>query len=226
MLSKEFSKYVVYKPDGGDALVKSGRSTIYYILGEEALHAPTDTYLIDTTWVPKMSWENNTAATQTYSLQYTTELKVTQGNEVTNSVGIAAAFKGLSLSMDSQTKVFTTYETTQSQTKTITLSVPPKSMLTFYQKKYRFTDKMYFILDAWGEDWNVGSQGGYNITRKECEVEIMSEDYLTTDVSLVDYTGTMDVKRVARAELEDRRKTRKREELTNRARKELSKMGV
>ncbi|KAK0459088.1 uncharacterized protein EV420DRAFT_1269277 [Desarmillaria tabescens] len=215
------------RPSGGDAMVKSGRSNIYFIPGEQALYASLDTYLVDTTWVSKMSWENNTAATQTYSLQYTTELKVTQGNEVTNSVGIAAGFKGLSLSMDSQTKVFTTYETTQSQTKTITLTVPPKSTLSFYQKKYRFKNAMFFILDAWSKDWNVGSQGGYNITRKECEVEIMSEDYLTTDTELIDSsTGTMDVRRVARAETEEDRPTQKREELTERARKELSKMGV
>ncbi|KAK0212457.1 hypothetical protein DFS33DRAFT_29704 [Desarmillaria ectypa] len=226
-MSERFSKYVVYKPKGGDAMVKSGRSTIYHVAGDQAFYASIDTYLVDTTWVSKMSWENNTAAAQTYSLQYTTELKVTKGSEVTNSVGIGAAYKGLSMSMDSQTKVFTTYETTQSQTKTITLSVPPKSTLTFYQKKYRFKDTMFFVLDAWNEEWNAGSPGGYNITRKECEVEIMSEDYLTTDVALVDSaTGTMDVKTVSRADSEGLRKTRKRENLTERAKGELSKMGV
>ncbi|KAK0459081.1 uncharacterized protein EV420DRAFT_302061 [Desarmillaria tabescens] len=226
-MSEKFSKYVVYKPSGGDAMVKSGRSTIYSYPGDEAFYASIDTYLVDTTWVSKMSWENNTTAAQTYSLQYTTELKVTQGSEVTNSVGIGAEFKGLSMSMDSQTKTFTTYETTETLTKTITLSVPPKSTLTFYQKKYRFRSTMFFVLDAWNEEWNAGSPGGYDITRKECQVEIMSEDYLTTDVALVDSaTGTMDVKRVSRADLESRRKTRKRENLTERAKKELSKMGV
>ncbi len=69
--------------------------------------------------------------------------------------------------------------------------------------------------------------GGYDITRKECQVEIMSEDYLTTDTPLVDSaTGTMVVKSVSRADIESRRKTRKRENLTERAKKELSKMGV
>ncbi len=101
------------------------------------------------------------------------ELKITKGTEVTNSVGIGAEFKGLSLSMNSETKTFSAYESTDTQTKTITLSVPPKSTLTFYQKKYRFKITMFFILDAWGQEWNVGSQGGYDIKRKECEVEIM-----------------------------------------------------
>ncbi len=93
-----------------------------------------------------MSWENNTEAAQAYELQYTTELKVTTGTEVTNSVGIGAVFKGLSMSMDSETKTFTTYEATDTQSKTISLSVPPKSTLTFYQKKYRFRDTMFFVL--------------------------------------------------------------------------------
>ncbi|PBK82802.1 hypothetical protein ARMGADRAFT_1038300 [Armillaria gallica] len=175
--------------------------------------------------VSKVSWENNTAATQTYSLQYTTELKVTKGTEVTNSVGIGAAFKGMSMSMDSQTKTFTTYETTDTQTKTITLSVPPKSTLTFYQK-YRFKNTMFFILDAWGQEWNVGSQGGYDIKRKECEVEIMSEDYLTTDTVLDSATGTIEVETVSKADNVEARHTRKREDLTQWSKDALSKMGI
>ncbi len=154
-------------------MVKSGRSIIYHFPHKESLFASIDIYLIDTAWAPKMSWENLTSAEQTYSLQYTTELKITKGTEVTNSVEIGAKFKGLSMSIDGQTKTFTTYETTGTLTKTITLSVPPKSTLTFYQKKYRFKITMFFILDAWGQEWNVGSQGGYDIKRKECEVEIM-----------------------------------------------------
>ncbi|PBK82796.1 hypothetical protein ARMGADRAFT_1019409 [Armillaria gallica] len=174
-----------------------------------------------------MSWENNTAAAQTYSLQYTTQLTVTQGTEVINSVGIGAEYKGRSLSMNGETETFSSYETTDTQTKTVTLSVPPKSMLAFYQRKYRFRDTMFFVLDAWGQEWNAGSQGGYDITRKTCEVEIMSEDYLTTDTALVDSaTGSMEVKSVSRADAENSRKTRKHENLTERAKKELSKMGV
>jgi len=226
-MSDQFSKYVGYKPSGGDTMVNSGRSTIYYYPGDEAFYASMDTYLIDTTWVSKMSWENNTEATQTYSLQYTTQLTVTEGTEVTNSVNVGAEFKGLSMSMDNETKTFSTYETTDTQTMTITLSIPPKSTLTFYQRKYQFRATMFFVLDAWGEEWNAGSQGGYDITRKECEVEIMSEDYLTTDTPLVDTaTGSMEVESVARADSEGLRATRKRENLTERAKDSLSKMGV
>ncbi|KAK0229317.1 hypothetical protein EDD85DRAFT_142475 [Armillaria nabsnona] len=226
-MGEGLSECLIYKPSGGDALVKSGQSTIYCYRGDEAFYACIDTYLVDTTWVSRMSWENNTDAMQTYSLQYTTGLKVTKGDEVTSSVGIKLKFDGMSINMNKQVKTFSTCETTETETKTITLSIPPKSTLFFYQKKYRFKDTMFFILDAWDEEWNVGSPGGYELTTKECEVEIMSEDYLTMDVALEDVaTGTMDMKRVPRADSEGLRRTRKRENLTARAKRELSKMGV
>ncbi len=58
-------------------------------------------------------------------------------------------------------------------------------------------------------------------------MEIMSEDYLTTDTPLVDTaTGSMEVESVARADSEGLRATRKRENLTERAKDSLSKMGV
>ncbi|KAK0195808.1 hypothetical protein F5146DRAFT_1118442 [Armillaria mellea] len=207
-------------------MVKSARSAIYNFPHKESLFASIDTYLIDTTWVSKVSWENDTSAEQTYSLQYTTELKVTKGTEVTNSVGIGAEFKGLSLSMSSEIKTFSAYETTDTQTKTITLSVPPKSTLTFYQKKYRFKITMFFILDAWGQEWNVGSQGSYDIKRKECEVEIMSEDYLTTEGVLDSATGTMEVETVSKVDIVEARHTPKREDLTQWSKDALSKMGI
>ncbi|KAK0487354.1 hypothetical protein IW261DRAFT_1558436 [Armillaria novae-zelandiae] len=178
--SSGFSDHVVYKPKNGNALVKSGRTTIYYSQDNQAFYAARDTYLIDTTWIYKMSWENNTDATQSYSLKYTTGLKVIA------SVGMGAAYEGLSISMDVSTKVLSSVE------KMITLNIPPKSRLTFYQRKCRFRDTMFFVLDAWNTEWNAGSWGGYDATRKECEVEIMSEDYLTTDIVLDSSTaGTM-----------------------------------
>lgn len=225
-----FSDHIVYKPKNGNALVKSGRTTIYNSPGNQAFYAARDTYLIDTTWIYKMSWENNTDATQTYSLKYTTGLKVTVGSEVSASVGMGAAYEGLSISMDISTKVFSSTETTSGVEKTITLNIPPKSRLTFYQRKYRFRDTMFFVLDAWNEEWNAGSWGGYTITRKECEVEIMSEDYLTTDIVLDSSSaGTMTVPTVSRSDpsnIEGRRLTRKRENLTEWAKDDLSRMGL
>lgn len=90
-----------------------------------------------------------------------------------------------------KTKTFSTYGTTNTQTNMIQLRVLIKSTLVFYQKRYQFKIMMFFILDAWGQEWNVGPHGGYGIERKECEVEIMSEDFLTTDRVLDSTTGTI-----------------------------------
>lgn len=84
---------------------------------------------------------------------------------------------------------------------------------------------MFFILDAWNEEWNAGSPGGYVIARKECTVQIMGDEYLTTDSELRG-TGSMTVQTVSRANRESARATRKRENLTQRAKNELNKMGV
>ncbi|KAG7449738.1 uncharacterized protein BT62DRAFT_928471 [Guyanagaster necrorhizus] len=221
-MSEPFSKHITYTPSGGDALVKSYKSTIYEDKGDQAFYAAIDTYLVDATWIPKMSWENNTSAAQSYALTYTTELKVTKGSEVTTSIKIAGAFRGLSISMGTSVKEFNTYETTNTTTKTITLNVPAKSTLTFYQRRYRFRDTMFFILDAWNEMWKAGSWGSFKLTKKACVVEIMSEDYLTADAKLDDSTtGTMVVKKVPRATLESSYSARKRENLTDRAKEVL-----
>ncbi|KAF8907558.1 hypothetical protein CPB85DRAFT_1436404 [Mucidula mucida] len=42
---------------------------------------------------------------------------------------------------------------TSSATTTITVSVPPRSELVFYQKRFEFLE--------WGQEWNIGPRGGY-----------------------------------------------------------------
>ncbi|KAK0189588.1 hypothetical protein F5146DRAFT_931967, partial [Armillaria mellea] len=204
-------------------------TTIYYSYANEAFYATRDSYLIDTTWVYKMSWENNTTAMQTYFLKYTTGLKVTQGNEVSISVGMGAAYERLLILMDVLMKVFLSTETMSGFEKTITLNIPPKLSLTFYQRKYWFRDTMFFVLDVWSVEWNAGSWGGYNIIRKDCEVEIMSEDYLMMDTLLDSFTvGTMIMPTVSRSNssnIEACRLTQKHENLTEWAKGDLSRMG-
>ncbi|KAI0762513.1 hypothetical protein C8Q74DRAFT_1371541 [Fomes fomentarius] len=225
--STDFSLHTVYKPEGGRVLVKSSCSTIYYFSGDEAFYAAIDSYLAGFTWVNMMSWQNKCDVVQQYSLQFATALKVTSGKEVENSVGIEGTFEGLSLGLNNSTKTFSSHETTESQTKTLTINVPPMKKVTFYQRRYEFENTMFFILDAWNKEWNAGSPGGYEIARKGCTVHIMSEDYLTTETELSNArVGIMKVERVNRLNAEGDRVTRKRENLTARAKRELSKDGT
>jgi len=225
MTDSDLCKYVVYKPSGGDALVKSGRQEIYYYSGDEALYAAIDTYLVDTTWVSRMSWRNDTDAEQAFTYSYTTKLTVTKGNDVSNGLSLENEYKGASVKVDHQERVFTTAETTETTTVTIKLNMAPRSLLVFYQRRYKFRNSMFFILDAWGQDWNVGSWGGYDLSRKECEVEIMSEDYATLQAELDGTTtGTMSVDTVGAVQAADT--TRKRENCTERCKSKLDDMGV
>jgi hypothetical protein len=143
--------------------------------------AAFDTYLIDITWVPRMSWKNDTDMTQTYSYSCTTGLTITSGSELNNGFSLGAIYKGASVIIDRQERVFKPTETTESRTMTMNLSVPPRSLLIFYQRRYRFRNSIFFIFNAWGRDWNVGRWKGQPEEKamKECKVEIMSEDYMT-----------------------------------------------
>ena len=172
-----------------------------------------------------MSWRNDTDATQTFTHSYTTGLKVTKGNDVSNGLSLGAEYKGASVKFDHHERVFATAETTETMTVTINLNVAPRSLLIFYQRRYRFRNSIFFILHAWGKDWNVGSWGGYDLSRKECEVEIMSDDYATLQAELDGTTtGTMNVDTVGA--VQDAGITRMRENGTKRCKNKLNDMGV
>ncbi|KAK0459077.1 uncharacterized protein EV420DRAFT_1479116 [Desarmillaria tabescens] len=198
-MSQKFADYVVYKVTSGDALVKSGWITIYeHPADQTTFYACNDSYLIDTTWIYKMSWENTTDTEQTYTLDYVTGPKEAEAADTTESV-----------------------------TKTTSLTVPANSTLTFYQKKYRFRDSMFFVLDTSGQEYNVGSPDGSDVLKDEREVEIMSEDYLIVGATLSRSTaGTMDVPSVVRADVEDGREKQDPKDLPEMVKDVLVKMGL
>ncbi|KAK0226323.1 hypothetical protein IW262DRAFT_758331 [Armillaria fumosa] len=138
------------KPSSGDALVKSARSAFKTFRTQNPSSPPS---------IPISSTLRgcrNCLGRTTPPPSKRTPSSIRPNSKSSNSVGIGAEFKGLSLSISRGTKTISTYETTDTQTKTISLSVSPKSTLTFYQKRYRFKITMFFILDAWGQEWNVG----------------------------------------------------------------------
>ena len=115
---------------------------------------------------------------QTYSYSCTTGLTITGGSEVNNGFPLGAIYQGATVTIDNQERVFKPTETMESRITTINLNVPPRSLLIFYQKGYRFRNSIFFILNAWHRDWNVGLWESQETARKECGVEIMSEDYV------------------------------------------------
>jgi hypothetical protein len=158
--------------------------------------AAFDTYLIDISWVSKMSWKNDTDMTQTYSYSCTSGLTITSGGEVNNGFSLESLYQGASVTIDNQEKVFRPTDTKESRTTTINISVPPRSILTFYQRMYRFRNSIFFILDAWGKEWNVGGWKSQETAKKECEVEIMSEEYVVLQSGELRGTGIINVNTV------------------------------
>ncbi|KAK0487353.1 hypothetical protein IW261DRAFT_609723, partial [Armillaria novae-zelandiae] len=105
-------------------------------------------------------YQNTTYSAQTYTLEYATGPKATESADLPNPIGIGASFNGLTMTMDTPAKIFSDFETTEGVTKTISLTVPASSTLTFYLKKYRFRDSMFFVLAMSGQELDVVSSDG------------------------------------------------------------------
>ncbi|KAF8875193.1 hypothetical protein CPB85DRAFT_1444109 [Mucidula mucida] len=216
--------YRVYNATG-TARVFAGRSTIYYRAGDEAMYAVVNRFLERIQWVQLMAWNNDTDATQHYEYSYSTGLTITQGSEVTNGFNLGASYEGMSIGVDHSRRTFKTTETTSSLTTTITVSVPPRSELIFYQKRFEFRDEITFINDAWGQEWNIGPWGGYKpLTTKVSSVNIMAEEYFTKSARLPEGPGSVTVDSVPSASLAGW--TRKRENVTPSAKDTLTSMRI
>jgi hypothetical protein len=217
----DLCKHVTYKPEHGDTLVKSARETIYYERGFEGMHAAIDTYLVGITWVLKASWNNSTGSHQTFVQELKNDFKVVKGQEVTKAVPIASVYDRMTVLIGGHPKSFERTGTAPS-----TVYVAPYSCIYLYQKRYTFRHNMYFILDAWAKEWNVGAPKSKNIARKECIAEIMVQEFVTLPRELDGKrTGTVQVSSVVRAHSENVRQTKQHGESTNWCRKRLAQMG-
>jgi len=94
-------------------------------------------------------WYNNTDENQEYSNEYTSQLAVKSGEEVSVSVNLSAEFEGLSVGGGVDQKTFSSIETTKSKTYTLKITVPKNSDLWLYQRRYIFVTKMTWVLNAW-----------------------------------------------------------------------------
>lgn len=200
MSENDLVKYVTYVPNRGIARVKAGRVELYSTQNDVTLYAAVDTYLVDATWISRMTWNNDTDAEQSCVVEYETGLNITEGGKITNGYSVGAAFDGFSISFEQQQKVFTTTETKEAKTISIPVTVPARSYVTFYQRRYKFKNSMFFILDTGNQLYNIGSWGSYDLSRLDCILEIMSEDYVILSSDLDgSAAGTIDVKGLVEA---------------------------
>ncbi|KAJ7024651.1 hypothetical protein C8F04DRAFT_1130982 [Mycena alexandri] len=222
----EFRVYNVPRPGGpGSRATFSSRETIYNRPGDEAMHAVIRRYLNKIQWIQRMSWNNDTDAPQYKEYEQFTGLTITQGSDVTNGFNLGASYEGMSIGIDHSTRTFKSTETTETWKETIKITVPPRSELIFYQKRFDFTDEIYFILDAWGHEHTIASWGEYYpLTTKVTSVYIMAEEYYTRSGNLPEGPGAATADSVLWVQLP--LPTLKRESATQRARNVLADMGL
>ncbi|KAE8391153.1 hypothetical protein BDV23DRAFT_73616 [Aspergillus alliaceus] len=171
--SYEYREYKV----NGFPLVGQTRLTLYSDPGNEALYSITDISSDGFYWDLVTSLRNDGAGDSTLSTSYTSELKVTSGSESELNMNLGLAFKGVSVGVGGSVKTFQSNETTESQTHSVQVTIPPQSVARLYQKIYRFKTWMWFIDDAWNELSRVGGQGNYLPSHVEGYVEIKSLEY-------------------------------------------------
>ncbi|KAJ7024643.1 hypothetical protein C8F04DRAFT_1301751 [Mycena alexandri] len=212
-------------PCPGSRATFSSRETIYYKANDEAMYAVIRRYLNRIQWIQRMVWNNDTDAPQYKEYEQVTGLTITQGSDVTNGFNLGASYKGMSIGIDHSTRTFKSTETTETWKEIIKINVPPRSELIFYQKRFDFTDEIYFILDAWGHDHTIGIWGAFTPpTTKVTSVYIMAEEYYTRTGSLPEGPGAATADSVPWVQLPLERL--KRDGTTKRAKNVLADMGL
>ena len=102
------------------------------------------------------SWTNETSSTDTYSQEYSCGCTITEGTDVDVNFEGSAELKGLRIEVGGSTKSFSSQETSLAVKYMQTINMGLNSTVYFYQKRYTFKPKIWFILDAWNQHWTVG----------------------------------------------------------------------
>jgi len=206
-------------------LCYQGKRYLYDEPEDQSLYAACHTYLDHVENIQLNHWYNNTDENQEYSNEYTSQLAVKSGEEVSVSVNLSAEFEGLSVGGGVDQKTFSSIETTKSKTYTLKITVPKNSDLWLYQRRYIFVTKMTWVLNAWAGLWNVGSKGAYHIQEGECVTHIDAQDYVTTKNQLVK-EQSVDWPSETWEDLCANTTTRKWENTTQRCKDTLTKIGI
>ncbi|KAF9523635.1 hypothetical protein CPB83DRAFT_839549 [Crepidotus variabilis] len=181
------------KGDGQGVIVKQTMSSLYCDPGDEALHKVIDTHFDGYEWVLVKTYDNTTkdeSLTDTYHMN--TERKITSGSNVNKQWDFVSEVNGLEIKYDSTTKTFVDDETKDSTRANVEVKVAAKSKIYLYQKRYKFTAKVWFILDAWGSLWTVGNWKSSGVAEKTGTYYVDSNEHLTHGSELSD-TKTLSV---------------------------------
>ncbi|KAF9523634.1 hypothetical protein CPB83DRAFT_862521 [Crepidotus variabilis] len=177
--------------NGKGVIVKQTMSSLYCDPGDEALHKVIDTHFDGYEWVLLKSYDNTDPTenlTDTYSMS--TDRYITSGSDVNKQWDFVSEVNGLSIKYDDTSKTFNDYETKSQSHYNVNIKVAPSSKLYLYQKRYKFTAKVWFILDAWGSLWTVGNWKSSGVAEKTGTYYVDSKEHYTQSSPL---TGTKDL---------------------------------
>jgi hypothetical protein len=111
-----------------------------------------DVEILSAEWVFQFSIENESKGQRTREEETELGMSVTQGKEVSDSVSASAGFSGWGFSAEvnasTETKTFTTVETTSVKRVKDTYHCPPESSIFVYKRKYKFKCRPWIYSEA------------------------------------------------------------------------------
>lgn len=158
--------------DGYDWVTKQSKQQIYYKANDQALYAIKDLQFVGWEWVLIYSHVNDSNESVSYEEEVTIKHTFKSGasNDLEWKLGLE--FHGASVSGGGASHTFTEEEISQGTKRTHKFTVPAKSALYVYQRRYNFKSVVWFILDAWNELSRVGHNDNYE------RVEAVAESFV------------------------------------------------
>jgi len=166
-------------------IINQNRHTIYYVDNEEMLYATATTFLVAVENEKLMHWENNTNGQHIHELEYTIGFKSLTSTTLSERIAHRDSLKSVEINDHNAGtyKKFLSEEVLPERRLKTTVTVPSRSNLYFYQRKYVLETDVYFTHDGWSMQCVVVSNRDRAQNLKILST-IHSAEFTTTDQEL------------------------------------------
>ena len=218
----DFGEYRVH-----DVIVHRARGTIYQIQFENLVERQ-DMKFQGFEWVLQLYWTNETKTPSKYTRTVQEGLTIRGGQETEQNFDVSASFKGLGVNAGGYRKEFTNRETSRIETVQKEFTIPARSTIYFYQKRYNFLTEVWFwqYVRNWDKfnHFTVGANQTYARVQRTAVTSIYAEEYATLHRRLNGST-TIDAEEAPRPSGEPT-STREFRNITQRAIDTLARFGI
>lgn len=167
-------------------IINQSRHIIYYFENEEMLYATSTTSLVAVENEKLMHWENNTNGQHIHELEYTIGFKSLTTTTLSERIALHDSLKDVKIN-DPNTgtyKEFLSEEVLPERRLKTTVTVPSRSNLYFYQRKYVLETDVYFTHNAWARVCVVVSNRDRQVKSLKILSTIHSAEFTTTEQEL------------------------------------------